>query len=139
MQETNGASLLESLQTYFAWDDATADKVLCKYVRFCSLRTFGWMKPQASDPAPGTKLHPIGDIAKRSAQNHRQRNLIAARFLLANPPGNAGRDRRSDRDQQPAMRVVLRLGKAKADPVIMHPGQVEDGQQLDLLALELER
>src|SRR5688500_16845466 len=61
------------------------------------------------------ELDPVDDIAERAAQHKRQRQLVPARLFLADPPGNAGCDRRRHRNQQPALRVVLGLGEAEAD------------------------
>src|SRR5213075_1646690 len=84
------------------------------------------------------KLHPIDGISKRAAEDHGQSELVAALLFLANPPGDADRDRGGHRDQEPAMGVVLRLGEAEADPMIMDPGEIEDRKQLDLLAFDVE-
>src|SRR4029453_17550817 len=82
------------------------------------------------------ELHPIDDIPQRAAKDHRQRQLVSALLFLANPPGHADGDGGGDADQYPALRVAGCLGEAEADPVIMDPGQVEDRDQLQLLALD---
>src|SRR4030095_15634439 len=84
------------------------------------------------------ELHAVDDIPERSAQYHRQRQLVAARLFLANPPGHADRNCSRYSHQNPSLRVVLRLGEAEADSEIMDPCQVEDRQQVDLLAFELK-
>ena len=76
---------------------------------------------------------PIDDISQRAPQNHGQGKLVAAGIFLADPPGDANCDRGGHADQDPAVRVVLRLGDAQADPAILDPGEIEKGQQVDVL------
>src|SRR4029453_12247473 len=82
------------------------------------------------------ELHPIDDIPQRAAKDHRQSQLVAAHLLLANPPGDANGNGSGYCDQDPPLGVAGRLGKAEADAVVMDPGEVEDRDELQLLALE---
>src|SRR5262245_49821023 len=47
------------------------------------------------------ELHPIDDIPQRTAEDHRQGQLVAALFLPADPPGDADCDRGGHRHQDP--------------------------------------
>src|SRR5207342_661825 len=82
------------------------------------------------------ELHPIDDIPQRAAEDHCQGQLVAAHLFLANPPGDADGNGGGDSDQDPALGVAGRLGEAEADAVIMDPGEVEDRDELQLLALD---
>src|SRR5262245_21241697 len=53
-------------------------------------------KMQVEEVDDVAELHPIDDIPQRAAEDHRQCQLVAALVFLANPPGDADRDRRGD-------------------------------------------
>src|SRR4029453_7769245 len=77
-------------------------------------------KMQVEEVNDIAELHSINDIPHRAAEYHRQRQLVAALFPLANPPGDAESDGGGYANQDPAVRVGCRLGKAEADSIIVN-------------------
>ena len=65
--------------------------------------------------------HAIDDIAERAAEHEPEREPVAGLVLAPDPLRHADRDRRGHGDQQPAVGIVLRLGKPEADPEILAP------------------
>ena len=76
--------------------------------------------------------HPVEDVPERPAEDHAERDLVAA-FLssrVIHKPTPTAISEVSDH-QDPAHRVARRLEQAERDPVVLGVAQVEERQDLD--------
>ena len=76
----------------------------------------------------------IEDVAERAAQHHAQRRLVDAVLLTPHPDGDSDRDGAGQCDKHPASDVGRGIEQAERDADVLGVGELEEGQQVELVA-----